>query len=383
MMDAHYSALMDLPVSLNVTTKLRASYEMIEKHLRSLKALGENVDQPHFVVLIKSKLPNMVISRMEEYKDMEEKWTVENIRTALKRYICAQEVGERQTRVIQSPEALKEETAVKSQKQKAFSSKWPGVTTTGALLSGNEESATDSQPRGCFYCQRKDHWSNQRKTYPTVESRKAKIKGNCFICMKPNHLLKDCKVSKPCFHCQKVGNHHRSLCPKKFSSNEESETLAMFTDPLMAPETESSLLVSGKQVLMQTALADTVNLNTSNKQCTRLLLDCGSQRTYISEDLVKKLQLVSNNTEILTVFTFGSTKPKGFKTPVVEFGLKLKNGQTMNIQANVVPKITGMIQRAPISSKQFEPLFKEHQLADTFPSELEVSTVELLIGNDY
>ena len=55
----------------------------------------------------------------------------------------------------------------------------------------------------------------------------------------------------------------------------------------------------------------------------------------------------------------------------------------MNIQANVVPKITGMIQRAPINCKQFEPLLKEHQLADTFPSELEVSTVELLIGNDY
>ena len=49
---------------------------MIEKHIRSLKALGENVDLPHFVFLIKSKLPKMVISWMEEFKDMEEKWTV-------------------------------------------------------------------------------------------------------------------------------------------------------------------------------------------------------------------------------------------------------------------------------------------------------------------
>lgn len=55
----------------------------------------------------------------------------------------------------------------------------------------------------------------------------------------------------------------------------------------------------------------------------------------------------------------------------------------MNIQANVVPKITGMIQRATINSKQFEPFLKDHHLADTFPSELEVSTVELQIGNDY
>ena len=112
-------------------------------------------------------------------------------------------------------------------------------------------------------------------------------------------------------------------------------------------------------------------------------MDCGSQRTYINEDLVKKLQLVSNNTEILPVFTFGSTKPEEFETPVVEFGLKFKNGQTMNIQANVVPKVTGMIQRAPINSKQFEPLLKEHQLPDTLPRELEVSTVDLLIRNDY
>ena len=157
--------------------------------------------------------------------------------------------------------------------------------------------------------------------FPIVEARKAKIKGNCFICMKPNNLLKDCKANKPCFHCQKVGNHHRNLCPKSFSSNDESETLAMYTDPLMT----------------------SANLNTSKKHSTRLVLDCGSQRTYISEDLVNKLQLLSNSTEILTVITFGSTKSKEFKTPVVEFGLKLKNGQTMNIQAIVVPKITGII----------------------------------------
>ena len=57
----------------------------------------------------------------------------------------------------------------------------------------------------------------------------------------------------------------------------------------------------------------------------------------------------------------------------------------MNIQANAVPKITEMIQRVPIYSKQFEPLLKEHQfaVADSLPSKLEVSTVELLIGNDY
>ena len=182
MVAAHYSALMALPVYLNNIAKLRETYNTIEKHLRSLKALGENVNQPHFVFLIKSKLPKTVISRMEEYKDMEEKWTVESIWKALKRYNCVQEVGERQTQLIQSPKS--QDTTVRSQKQKSFSSKWSGVTTTGTLFSGNEESATDGQTVGCFYCQRKDHWNDRCKTYPTVESRKAKIKRNCFICLK-------------------------------------------------------------------------------------------------------------------------------------------------------------------------------------------------------
>ena len=88
-MDVHYSSLIDLPVSLNVTMKLRAMYDMNEKHLRSLKALGENVDQAHFVFLTKSKLPKVGISRMEEYRH----GGVESIRKALKRYICTQEVG--------------------------------------------------------------------------------------------------------------------------------------------------------------------------------------------------------------------------------------------------------------------------------------------------
>ena len=36
----------------------------------------------------------------------------------------------------------------------------------------------------------------------------------------------------------------------------------------------------------------------------------------------------------------------------------------------------------PINSEQLEPLIKDYQLADSLPKELEVSTVELLIGND-
>jgi len=80
---------MDLPVSSSTTAKLRETYDTIEMHLRSLKALSENVDQPNFAFVIKSKLPKIEMARIDEFKDMEEKWTVESIWKAFKRYICA------------------------------------------------------------------------------------------------------------------------------------------------------------------------------------------------------------------------------------------------------------------------------------------------------
>lgn len=78
-MDVYYLVLMDFFVFLNVIVKFCVSYEMIEKYFCFFKVFGENVDQLYFVVFIKLKLLNMVIFWMEEYKDMEEKWIVENI----------------------------------------------------------------------------------------------------------------------------------------------------------------------------------------------------------------------------------------------------------------------------------------------------------------
>ena len=54
--------------------------------------------------------------------------------------------------------------------------------------------------------------------------------------------------------------------------------------------------------------------------------------------------------------------------------------------ANVIPNITGPIQRRPFDTsclKNREYLWKENALADTLPSECASSTIDILIGNDY
>ncbi len=54
--------------------------------------------------------------------------------------------------------------------------------------------------------------------------------------------------------------------------------------------------------------------------------------------------------------------------------------------ANIVPKITGTIQRKPVKlceQEYFRNMTQNLRMADTIPTELETDTVHLLIGNDY
>ena len=99
---------------------------------------------------------------------------------------------------------------------------------------------------------------------------------------------------------------------------------------------------------------------------TRILMDTGSQRTYVTEEIVKQLQLIPSARESHAVFTFGSNKPKQIRTPLVVFDLKLNNGRNLTITASVVPKISGEILRSPLGNASIKKL-KGYKLVDTPP----------------
>ena len=86
---------------------------------------------------------------------------------------------------------------------------------------------------------------------------------------------------------------------------------------------------------------------------------------------------------LISVVIFGTESVKTLQTRIAHLKISLQDGLSMNITANVVPKITGQIHRAPLNIDKANSWWKELPLADTFPLETETSTVHLLIGNDY
>ena len=139
-------------------------------------------------------------------------------------------------------------------------------------------------------------------------------------------------------------------------------------------------------VLMQTARAEIHSPYNSVSEHVRILLDSESQRTYVTESLAEKLKLTRESEEEIKLVTFGSDKPKKVKTIQTKLSIKLNNGQYLDISANIVPEISGTVQRKAFkfrSSENLDHLVQSLDMADSIPSETESSTVELLLGNDY
>ncbi|RKZ11684.1 hypothetical protein DRQ53_15715, partial [bacterium] len=60
----------------------------------------------------------------------------------------------------------------------------------------------------------------------------------------------------------------------------------------------------------------------------------------------------------------------------------MKDGSTKVIQANVIPEVTGLVERRPINTKNFQYLSEHLELADSFPTATELTSIDLLIGMD-
>jgi len=68
---------------------LRQLWDSIDKHLRSLEALGQNVNQDLFLSVLKSKLPPGVLRHLKLEKGSSKKWTIPLLRNMLFEYVTA------------------------------------------------------------------------------------------------------------------------------------------------------------------------------------------------------------------------------------------------------------------------------------------------------
>ena len=207
--EAHYAALANIqPVSMNFPQLQHLSDE-ISIHLRSLEALGEAVPDGYVINLFKSNLPKETISTLEMHRGAE-KWSLKLFRQILDQYLKAHEqeaVPHSTENQIYKPNLYQPnsfQTYRPTHNLPVLYNPSGGFRPTQQMASSNANSSSTSnyqtRRQQCVYCGG-THWSDQCTEYATIEARKERIKGSCYVCLKQDHNNKNCTSPQACFYC--------------------------------------------------------------------------------------------------------------------------------------------------------------------------------------
>ena len=81
----------------------------------------------------------------------------------------------------------------------------------------NHQNGEPSNP--FVYC-RGGHFSD---SCDTIDNRRCQLvsQGRCFICLKVDHIYKQCPStqSRSCYHCKRIGHHHCCLCHNQMAES--------------------------------------------------------------------------------------------------------------------------------------------------------------------
>ena len=370
----HMDILINLePVVSGSVKALRHLYNHVESNIRGLRSLG--IDSKTFVVLLSlvllSKLPSdvrLIASREKPEGD----WTLDDLLKALEREVVARErAGSGQPRSV----------------DKSFPP-------TGSTLIANSQGTP-----ACCYC-RQGHSSNSCTSVTDIEERKAILRraGRCYICLRRGHVSKSCRSLSKCYKCK--GRHHISICanepskePMQKGPQSTSQAKPNHSPPNTGPglnpgappfSSTSMLTIANQPVLLLTAFTSIYDPRKPEKRLqVRLILDSGSQHSYISRRAKEALHLIPEDECQLAIAAFGSKRSEQQRCEIVRVRVKTCDGPDAELTLLTVPVICEPLAVQPISlCRDTYNHLSCLELADASDGNTP-SEVYLLIGSDY
>ncbi|GFR16171.1 integrase catalytic domain-containing protein [Trichonephila clavata] len=201
----------------------------------------------------------------------------------------------------------------------------------------------------CFFCNL--YHQTEKCNKISIEKKKEILKkqGKCFLCLRPKHCIKNCLSNMTC----RIGNgrHNKTISfkSKLIKENKHAESEEKKTD---SQDTVISTISYNKQnkIFLQTC---TITLEHNSKEIfSRLLCDCGSMRTFITQKLSNCLGLTAIRKEKLSVFSFGNKTPIEKDYDVVK--LTLKNKDSPNLKTDIDALVTDQISAVNIPPPELD-----------------------------
>ena len=375
---------------------IRQLHDLIESQVRSLKSLGVSSSSYGSLLssVVMSKLPQDL--RLIITQEVKDEWDLDHILDVFRSEL---EARERANGNNVSPIDQSSTKPPYNRGRKGLP-----LSTDAALF------ATGSKPT-CTYC-RKDHASNACKNVTSIAARKEILKraGQCFVCLKRNHMSKNCSSRMKCLKCGR--QHHISICTSDTNNEVKSlhtpnaEGSVKSVKSLHTPNVEGSASLPQSQtscsppressgrptvlyvnastpILLQTAKAAIYRPGQPNEKfLARLILDSASQRSYVTTTVKDKLRLPSERKQTISVKTFGSTEENTQSVDVVHLCITTEHGDDVQLSAFVIPLICDPLQsQSIVHASVTHAHLRGLKLADYSTGEDDIM-VDILVGSD-
>lgn len=212
-----------------------------------------------------------------------------------------------------------------------------------ASASAPHSSHSSQQTTGeCYFCHSKRHATHSCDSEKTLVEKK-KLLGKdmrCFRCTTKGHRARDCKRQLRCPNCN--GRHAITMCDPSFTGTrkenmkKDSVVCVSSSDPKHKTSTE---LAESNNIHLQTFRAWAISETGSSY--FRGIIDGGSRRSFIKEDIARCLSLRILRKMKLALNTFTSTSSKTLHhSNVVEVRIRSQYNETeCTIEAITIPVI--------------------------------------------
>ncbi|XP_071057316.1 uncharacterized protein [Onthophagus taurus] len=326
------------------SVKIRQLIDTVGKHLRALDILGQKTEYWDTLIihLISKGLDDLTLAKWEELKTSRITVTLEDWFEFLRN----------RADIIEKLDVNRQE----GKREKEVYGK------TKALVAINSENDNVYDRRKCILCSKehKLHECEKFKNLSVSERLESCHKYRlCHNCLRAGHMMKYCKLYGLCKKCK--GKHHTLIHKDK-----EHSTVSC---------TSKNVSFDGETLLSTV----TVNVTDSDDKvyAVRALLDSGSQSSFISESLCRKLDLKLSDVQVMVSGLSNHVNQIKKKTNV-DITSRFSNFH-LNLTCLVIAEITGILPASAINVSELN-IPKNIILADLNFGR--ARQVDMLIGAD-
>ena len=393
---AHIQGLLSLKLCTSKGSEdvhsLRQMQDDLTNHIRSLQALEVEGNFSVFLTpLVLSKLPESMRVQWSRLNIESKETDIEALLKFVDDEITSAEISRDLVR-----QETKDQLQEQHQKKTAYKSTYKTPSATALHLAA-PAAKTRPAPRAsparsrCSFCSGCHNTISCRQLQDLeMPERRERVQqaGLCFLCLMPGHIAKYC--SKRCSVCQ--GKHSELFC---FQSQPQSKNRSVSgANPGGAPtssrqnvsENASLSCVDRKnQCEKSHVVLPTAKVNVQGSKgvvSARLVLDSGSQRTFVSESLVRRVGAEFLGSKRVSYAAFGGSKSdedRGVYKLNVS-GANLSRPTSHSFSAVQVPLICSPLSRPCVPSNRLHGL-AGLELADHF-LEGDHLSVDILCGLD-